>query len=295
MSRHQHLVFLQVRQTIGYRRLPPVQRRAGPALAVWIGFVCFGTLSCSAADLQEIIRRGSATLKSDWAADRNYAYVERDEVQKHEKVTSKTSRVVSIDGSDYFMPLAVDDQPLSPEREKAEIEKLKDETRRRSAESPEARRERVRKFEKERDENEALVLDFPNAFNFELVREETMNGHPAYVLSGTPIKRTGELSLAAKVLSGMRGTIWVDKETFHAIRASCDVLSPVPIYGILAKVLPGTHIEFAMAPVTDSIWLISDLSIDLRVSKFFFKSTQITHTTYSAYRLNSLMLDELLK
>jgi hypothetical protein len=73
------------------------------------------------------------------------------------------------------------------------------------------------------------------------------------------------------------------------------VLSPVPIYGILAKVLPGTHIEFAMAPVTDSIWLISDLSIDLRVSKFFFKSTQITHTTYSAYRLNSLLLDELLK
>jgi hypothetical protein len=264
-------------------------------LAVWFGFVCFGTLSCSAADLEEIIRRGSATLKSDWAADQNYAYVERDEVQKHENMTSKTSRVVFIDGSDYYMPLAVDDQPLSPEREKAELEKLKNEVRRRSAESPEARRERVRKFEKERDENEALVLDFPSAFDFELLREETMNGHQAYVLSGAPKKRTGPLSLAAKVLSGMRGMIWVDKENYHAIRAACDVVSPVPIYGILAKVLPGTHIEFAMAPVADSTWLISELSMDLRVSKLFFKSTQITHTTYSAYRLNTLMLDELLK
>jgi hypothetical protein len=264
-------------------------------LAVWFGFACFATLSCSAADLQAIIRRGSATLKSDWAADQNYSYVERDEVQKHEKVTSKTSQVVNIDGSDYYMLLEVDDQPLPADRKKAELEKLKNEVRRRNAESPEARRERVAKFEKERDENEALVLDFPSAFNFELVREETMNGHPAYVLSGSPKKRTGSLSLAAKVLSGMRGTIWVDKENFHAIRASCDVLSPVPIYGILAKVLPGTHIEFAMAPVTDSIWLISSLSIDLRVSKFFFKSTQITRTTYSAYRLNSTVLDELLK
>jgi len=264
-------------------------------LAVWFGFVCFGALSCSAADLQEIISRGSATLKSDWAADQNYAYVERDEVQKHEKVTSKTSRVVFIHCSDYYMPLALDDQPLSPEREKAESEKLKNEVRRRNAESPEARRERVEKYEKQRDENEALVLYFPSAFNFELLREEVMDGRQAYVLAGTTMKRTGPLSLAAKVLSGMRGTIWVDKENYHAIRASCDVVSPVPIYGILAKVLPGTHIEFAMAPVTDSIWLISELSIDLRVSKLFFKSTQITRSTYSAYRLNTLTLDELLK
>jgi hypothetical protein len=264
-------------------------------LALWFGFVCFGTLSCGAADLEEIIRRGSATLKSDWAADQYYAYVERDEVQKHEKVTSKTSQVVYVDGSDYDMPLAVDDQPLAPDREKAELEKLKNEVRRRNAESPEGRQERVRKFEKERDANEALVLDFPNAFNFELLREETMNGHPAYVLAGTPKKRTGPLSLAAKVLSGMRGTVWIDEENFHAIRAECDVVTPVPVYGILAKVLPGTHIEFGMAPATDSVWLIGELSMDLRVSKLFFKSTQITRSTYSAYRLNSVVLEELLK
>jgi hypothetical protein len=264
-------------------------------LAVWFGFVCFGTLSCGAADLEEIIRRGSATLRSDWAADKDYAYVERDEVQRHEKATSKTSQIVYLDGSDYSVPIAVDDQPLAPDREKAEVEKLKNEARRRSTESPEARQERIRKYRKERDENEALVLDFPSAFNFELLREEEMNGHPAYVLSGTPKKRPGPLSLAAKVLSGMRGTVWIDKENLHAIRAECEVVNPVPIYGILAKVLRGTHIEFEMAPVTDSIWLISELSLNLKVSKVFFKSTQITRSTYSAYRLNSLMLDELLE
>lgn len=255
----------------------------------------FQGIYCRAADLDEIVRRGAATLKSDWAADPDYAYVERDEVRKTDKVTSKTSQVVYIEGSDYYLPLAIDDQPLSPERAKAELEKLKNEVRRRKAESPDARRERIAKYKKERDENEALVLDFPSAFTFELVREETMNGYPAYVLSGTPKKKTGPLTLAAKVLSGMRGTVWVDKENFHAVRVECDVIKPVPIYGILAKVLPGTHIEFGMAPVTDSIWLIGELSMKLMVSKLFlFKSTQDTRSTYTDYRLNAQVLDELL-
>jgi len=266
-------------------------------------FVCAFvlTLPCHAAQLvneplQEIVRRATTTLQSDWAADPDYAYVEKDEVQKNGRMTSKTSRVVYIAGSDYYLPIVIDDQPLSPDREKAELEKLKSEVQRRNTESPEARRERIGKYKKQRDENDALVLDFPNAFTFELVREETINGYPAYVLSGMPKKRPGPLSLASKVLSGMRGTVWIDKENFHAVRVACDVVTPVPIYGILAKVLPGTHVEFAMAPVTDSIWLLSSLSMHLRVSKLIlFKSTQVTRSTYSDYRLNDLMLAELLR
>jgi len=252
------------------------------ALGFCVVLGCAGLLR--AADLEEIVSRGTATLKSDFAADPDYAYVEKDEVEKGGRTSSKTSQVVYIDG-----------QPLPPDREKAELEKLKNEARRRDAETPEARRERIAKYNKQRDENESLVLDFPSAFNFELLREETLEGYPAWVLSGAPKKRTGNLSLAAKVLAGMRGTVWVDKENFHAIRVECDVITPVPVFGILAKVLPGTHIEFGMAPVTDSIWLVGELSMNLRVSKLIFKSTQLTHSTYTNYRLNSLVLADVLK
>jgi hypothetical protein len=261
-----------------------------------LAFYCAGvpTPLCRAADLQEIVGRATATLQSDWAADPDYAYVERNEVQKNDKVTSKTSQVVYIAGSDYYLPLAINDQTLTPDREKAELEKLKDEVRRRNMESQAARRQRIEKYKKQRDENEALVLDFPNAFTFEMVREETMNGYPAYVLSGTPKRRTGAVSLAAKVLSGMRGTVWVDKENFHAIRVECDVTTPVPIYGILARVLPGTHIEFGMEPVTNSTWLIGELTMKLKVSKLGFKSMEVTSSTYSGYRLNDRLVAELL-
>jgi hypothetical protein len=253
----------------------------------------FAAPLCRAADLEEIVRRGTETLKADWAADPNYAFIERDEVRKGDKITSKTYQVVYIDGSDYDLPLAVDGQPLAPDREKAEIEKLKNEIRRRNEETPEARRERIEKYKKQRDENEALVLDFPNAFNFEFLREETMNGYPSYVLAGMPRKRATP-TLAAKVLSGMRGTVWLDKDDFHAVRVECDVIHPVPIYGVLAKVLPGTHIEFGMAPVTDSVWLIHNLSMELRVAKLFLKSTEVTRSTYSDNRLNDVVMKELL-
>jgi hypothetical protein len=128
------------------------------------------------------------------------------------------------------------------------------------------------------------------------LREETIGGYPAYVLAGTPKKRTGNLTLAARVLSGMRGTVWIDKENFHAIRVECDVVTPVPVYGVLAKVLPGTHIGFGMAPVTDSTWLVSELSMNLKVAKLIlFKSAQRTHSTYTNYRLNTSVLTELLR
>ena len=69
----------------------------------------------------------------------------------------------------------------------------------------------------------------------------------------------------------------------------------VPIYGILARVLPGTHIEFATAPVNSTIWLISELSMELTVSKLvLFKSTQVTRSAFSEYRLNSAVVEELL-
>src|ERR1700734_1762427 len=99
------------------------KRPMGSRMNGWPGIVlCCATVvtvPCHAADVEEIIRRGSATLQSDWAADPYYAYVERDQLQKHEKVTSTTSEVVYIEGSDYHLPLESNDQPFAPDREKA--------------------------------------------------------------------------------------------------------------------------------------------------------------------------------
>ncbi|MDQ1472576.1 MAG: hypothetical protein QOJ99_4056, partial [Bryobacterales bacterium] len=255
------------------------QRR--PWLVLIACYCAIGRNPCRAADLSEIVQRATAALNSDWASDPLYACVERDEVQKGEKLTSKTFEVIMIDGSDYHLALAVNDQPLSPDRQKAELIKLKNEVQRRKSESLSARRARTNAWKRQRDENGELLLDFPTALTFQLLGEETKNGHSAYVLSATPASRIVPTTRAAKVLSGMQGKVWIDKDTLHPMLVECTMVTPVPVYGALASLLPGTQIEIGMSPVTGSIWLIDEVSTRLNVSKLhMFKSTAVTRSTY---------------
>lgn len=270
-----------------------------PQRGLWLLLLtCYfgiGRITCRAAELGEIVQRATVALDSDWASDPLYACIERDEVQKGDKLTSKTFEVVMIDGSDYRLPLAINDQPLSADRQKDELIKFKNEVERRKNESPSARRARISAWKKQRDENGELLLDFPTVLTFRLLGDETENGHLAYVLVATPMPGVVPTSRATKVLAGVQGKVWVEKDTLHPMLVECTVTRPVPIYGALASVLPGTHIEIKMTPVTDTTWLIDEVSIKLNVSKLhLFKSSELTRSTYTQYRPNSSVVEELL-
>ena len=61
------------------------------------------------------------------------------------------------------------------------------------------------------------------------------------------------------------------------------------------SVLKGTRIEIGMTPVTDSTWLIDEVSMKLSVAKLrMFKSTSLRRSTYSQYRPNGEVLEEFL-
>src|SRR5579884_3005010 len=112
----------------------------------WFWIVCYsaaGCCACRAADGDEIVRRATAALNEDWAADVSYACVEEDGVQKGDRRTSKTFQTVLIDGSEYDLPLAVNDQPVPADRRLAELKKLEHEVQRREHESARAREERI--------------------------------------------------------------------------------------------------------------------------------------------------------
>ena len=250
---------------------------------------------CQALDVNEIVRRAAEALKADWATDPSYACLERDESQKHGKLSSKTFEVVMIDGSEYHLPVANSDEPISPDRRRAELLKLKQEVERRRNESQSARRSRIEAWERQRQENGEILLDFPGALDFQLLGEEVKNGHPAYALSATPKPGIVPATRAAKVLTGIRGKAWVEKENLHPIAVECTVIRPVPVYGPLASVLPGTDIEITMDRVAEATWLIGLVSMKLNVSKLHLvNSSTTTRSTYTKYRPNADELRDLL-
>ena len=251
---------------------------------------------CEALDAKGIVERATEALKADWAADPSYANVERDETQRGDKSTSKTFVVLMIDVSEYHFPVAFDDEPLSAGRHRIELMKLREEVQRRHNESPAARQSRIEAWQKERDENGELLLDFPGALDLTLLGEETKDGHPAYAFSATPKPGVVPGTRAAKVLTGVEGKAWVDKMTLHPFRIECTVIKPVPVFGPLARVMPGTEIGISMTQVSDSTWLIDRVSIRLNLAKLrMFKSTTNTISTYTRYRPNSVVLSELLE
>jgi hypothetical protein len=260
-----------------------------------IGCLLSAGFASRAADLNEIVERATAALKSDWAADPSYACLEKDEKEKDKKRTSKTFDDILLDGSDYHVPSAFNDQPLSADRRKAELQKLANELKRREGETDAARRARVEDWKKRRNEEGDLLLAFPDVLTFQLIGEEDKDGHPSYVLSATPKPGAVPATTGAKVLTGIKGKVWVEKETMHPIHIECTVVKPVPIYGVLASVLPGTQIEIRMTQVTDAAWLIDLVSMKLELAKLhFFKSGENERFTYTDYLPNAAALEKLL-
>ena len=76
-------------------------------------------------------------------------------------------------------------EPLTPERRKAELDRLKGEVERRNSETAAARRQRISDYTKQRNENGALLLEIEKA-DFELSGEDTVSGYPVWVVSVVP-------------------------------------------------------------------------------------------------------------
>jgi hypothetical protein len=212
-------------------------------------------IGCAAGlPADDIIRRSVAASERNWTAAPSWSFHERDAKPKGGGNSSKTYLVLVIEGSQYNQLVAKNDQPLSPQEQAAEEEKLQQEIRKRRSESPRERSKRISKYQQERNQDHAMMLEMVSAFSFARARDEDVRGRPAYVFDASPKSGYVPKSRDAKVLTGMKGRLWVDKRTFQWAKVQAEVITPVSFYGFLARVEPGTSFLLEQAPVTGRIW-----------------------------------------
>ena len=240
----------------------------------------------NAIDVPEIIRKSVQATETNFREAQKYTFVEQDIVSKKDgPKTSKTYQVLFIDGSPYEKPIAEDNRPLTAEEQKAEDRKLQEEVSEREHESVQERSRRVAKYQKGQAQNQALMRDMAEAFRFRLVKEEKLDGRDVYEFEAAPkpgyVPRTRE----TRVLLGMRGTLWVDKETCQWVKVEAQVVKSVSFYGFLAKVGPGTRFELEQEPVAGKIWLPKHFSVLVKASALGFLNENSTDDeTYRNYR-----------
>lgn len=206
----------------------------------------------------EIIQKSVAVNRADFEAAAHFNWTEIDRSGKG----SKKSRVTMIEGTPYYRLIAVNGKPLSKAQDAQQEKKLQQVIAQRRAESPDQRRERIEKFEKERRRDNAMMEQLTKAFDFTMLGQHKVRGYSVYVLKATPKPGYQPPSMETRVLTGMHGELWIEEKTFHWVKVTAQVIHPVSIEGFLAEVEPGTRFELENQPVGDgSVWQASHFSM----------------------------------
>jgi hypothetical protein len=233
-----------------------------------------------------IIERSVQANKLDWDADPEYNYFERD----REDGKDRTNEVMMIEGSPYYRLVAVNGEPLSPAEQAQEEQKLQQAISQRKHESPQQRAARIASYEKDRKRDHLLMEQLTKAFNFTLEGEQKLGPYDVYLLRATPRPGYQPPNRETKVLTGMRGQLWIDKNTFQWVKVEAQVIHPVSIEGFLARVLPGTQFELEKMPVGDGIWLVKHFAMKAHAKIVFLFShrTQEDDTYWGYHKVSPL-------
>lgn len=246
-----------------------------------------------APDVEEIVRRSVAANQADWKAAPGYSFIERD-IESHRggAKTVKVYRVLMIAGSPYERLISIDDRPLSQKQDQTERNKLRKEAERRDRQPPEARARRIAKYAQERKQDQAMLLEMAAGFQYKLVGEDTLEGHAVWVLDASPRPGYQPKTRATKVLTSMRGRLWIDKARFQWVKVQAEVFKPVTYGMFIAKVGPGTKFELEQAPVADNVWMPTHFNTTVRATVLGFNHDSTDDESYRDYKPNRTALLE---
>jgi hypothetical protein len=236
----------------------------------------------SSLDASTIIQRSVEANKADWKAAPEYQYFERD---KESDGGTKTHLVLMIEGSPYQRLVKVNGKPISEQQQKEEQEKLNEVVKERKNESADAKAKRVEQYEKDRKRDHDLMQQLTMAFDFKLHSETKLDGHDVYVLLATPRPGYQPPNTETRVLTGMKGKLWIDKKTFQWVKVEAEVVHPVSIEGFLARVEPGTRFELEKTPVGDGVWLAKHFAMKAHARILeVFHHNEHADETYFGYK-----------
>lgn len=241
--------------------------------------------------VQEIVHRSAEATQQDWQRAPEFDYCELDQADKVHRIY----QVSMIDGSPYSRLVAVNGQDLPVDAQESEARKQAAEVLRRQNETADQHRKRVAQYERERRRDQLLLGEFTEAMDFSLAGSAMIDKHETYVLDAKPRPGYVPKSMETKVLTGMRGRLWVDHESFRWVKVEAEAFRPVSIEGFLARVEPGTRFELEELPVGDSAgtWLMSHFVMQAHARILFvFSKSSMEDSVYFQYKPNGTLSAE---
>ncbi len=242
-------------------------------------------------DVREIMRRAVDKDIVDWQAAKDYTFLEKvreDKLDRGGHVESsklETSEILVLYGEPFERLVERDGKPLPAKDQSKEDEKFEKETKKRENETPEERRKRLEKYEKERQDDRAFVREILDAYDFKLVGEEVLNGRKAWVIDGTPHPGFEAKRKEAKILPKIKPRFWIDQQDYTWSKLTGEITDTISFGWVIARMHQGTRFEMQQERVNGEVWLPErvDVHLDARVALLKGYNEDV-HVTYSDYR-----------
>jgi hypothetical protein len=242
-------------------------------------------------DARAIVRRSLDANEQNWTIARNYTFLQRTEERRMDasgQVKSKevkTYDITLLQGSPYIRLVARDDHPLPPAEEKKEQDKLNKSIAERMKETPAQRERRISDYDKRRTRQQEAMREIGDAFDFQVLGQDSVEGHDVWVLQATPRPGYQPRSSETKILPHVRGKLWIDQKSYHWAKLEAEVITPVSWGLFLVRLDSGARIHFDETRVNDEVWLPQHVWIAASARLGLIKKLRVEEDTlYKNYR-----------
>ena len=257
---------------------------------VWL--LAFASLAYG-QDPAEILRKSVQRDGDNYARRKDYTYQEMQETRVLDKngaatrVSSETHDILILSGRPYERLTAKDGKPLSEKEERREQEKIDKESARRIKDTAKERAE----LEKDRRDRREFAQQIPVAYNVQLLGEEPVSGHTAWKLSVDPKPGYKAPNKEAEVLKKVKGTVWVDQETYQLVKFDIDVIETFSWGFFVLRIPPGAKITYEQNRVNDEVWLPREIHVradpKIALLKTFHIAMDIAYQDYRKFQSDS--------
>lgn len=223
--------------------------------------------SLFAQDPKEIMRRALDRDERNLALLDTYMY-ERHSVQrtfdkdgKQKQDTSKRHEVFHIDGAEIERLIEKNGKPLGPKEQAEEQKRVDKEIAKIKNESPSQRAKRRRETDKDRKEEIEGRREILEAFDFQLMGEETLAGRKCWGIRGEPKQGFRGKGRRADQIEKVKGTVWIDQDTYEFTRLELDTKDTISFGWFLFRLQPGAKIRLQQSFVNGEVWLPTEVDV----------------------------------
>jgi hypothetical protein len=248
----------------------------------------------SQEQMRQLVKVVTENYRANYKKERDYTYVERDEENKLDgngdvkSTESKTFEVMELYGEQVRRLIEKDDKPLSTKeavKEEEQIEKL---TGKRKNETEEERAKRHEEEEKQRTKNREFVREVADAYDFQLIGSEVLQGRDNWLIAGEPRPGFQPHLKEAEILPKFHGRLWIDKTEMQLAKMDVEALDTVSFGWVLARLHKGTRLMFERTRINEEVWLPQHLTfrLDARVAllKGYNQRDEQSYSDYKKFR-----------